>query len=87
MSRIGYFDSDGKCIVILSGVGEPPSDLDYAYTAEIPAGLTPNTVEHTGAGIRKREHKIDRPVKTGKTQAEEIAELKAEIAELKKKIK
>lgn len=88
MKRIGYFDSTGKCLVIYSGAGEPPNDLEYAYSAEVPSDLGPNTVEHTGKGIRRKERVFERPERPArKTQAAEIAELKAEIAELKKKLK
>lgn len=81
--RTGYFDGEGKCLVILSGHDEPPSDLVFAYTAEVPEGLSPNTCEVVDGKLRKKERVL--PVRP--PRPDKLAPIEARLAALEAKIK
>lgn len=85
MTRIGYFDGAGHCMMISSGAGDPP--IPFSFKMEVPDGIGPNTCEYDSQTnkIRKKERDpLPLPVDPiGPT----LAELDARVKELEKKVK
>lgn len=75
----GFFDDTGKCVLTISGEGEGPVGL---VEKPVPDDATPNTIELKGGKPVKKEHKIEKPQKTGPNLAERVALLEAQVAAL-----
>lgn len=84
--RTGYFDNDGKCLVIQTGDMEPPAN--FAYSAEVPDTLGPNTVEFDKANNKiKSKQKPPKPVPPSPPNLQaQINALEARIAILEAKV-
>ena len=84
--RTGYFDRDGKCLIIQAGEIAPP--IDFAYSAEVPDTLGPNTVEYD-KGKDKIKEKAKRPEPTPRPAKpnlrEKLEALEARIVALENK--
>lgn len=77
--RTGYFDNDGKCLVIQTGAMEPPAS--FAYSAEVPDTLGPNTVEYD-----KQSGKVKAKQKAPKPDNPPAEDLRKLIDDLEKRV-
>lgn len=81
--RKAYFDSDGKCLIVQTGMIDPPPDA--AFEAEVGDTDGPNTLEFDKAKgkPKRKERHMPAPVpRSGPSMKERLALLEAQVAAL-----
>lgn len=84
--RYGYFGEDGRCLVIYEQLQEPvlPADFEYAFAAEVPAGIMPNEAFYDKDSGTVTSKPVPIPTRPPQPSALElrVAELEARVKKL-----
>lgn len=84
MTRMGYFDGYGHCMMISSGAGDPP--IPFSFKMEVPEGITPATCEFD-AQTKKVKKKEREPIPAPASTGPDLKDLERRVKELEKQLK